>query len=228
MTDRARSSGRQGRKRHQEFVVVGLGRFGTSLARALIEFGHSVLALDSDTNRVQQLANDLPHVIALDATNIDALREVGVGDFETGVSCIGTNFEANLLATVLMRQLGVKRVVAKARTRTQRLILLKVGADDVILPEHEAGLRLARRLSQIEFVDYLSLGGDTGVVELRVPARYIGKSLAEAAIRQNYGLTVVAIHRDGSLIASPGPDVRMQAEDELLILGRISDAERFV
>ncbi len=211
-----------------EFVVIGMGRFGTSVAKSLVEYGHNVLALDNDPARVQQLATDLPHVIALDATNIDALREVGIEDFDTGVSCIGTNFEANLLATVLMRRLGVRRVIAKARTRTQRTVLLQVGADEVILPEHEGGVRLARRLAAIDFVDYLSLGGDVGVVEMRVPERYVGMTLAEAAIRQTYSLTIVAIRRDDSIVASPGSDMRFQRGDELLVLGRISDAERLV
>jgi trk system potassium uptake protein len=211
-----------------EFVVIGLGRFGTSLATALMRYGHNVLGIDSDPVRVQHLAHDMPHVVALDATDIDALREIGVGTFDTGVSCIGSDFEANLLATVLMRQLGVRRVIAKARTRTQRRILLQVGADEVILPEHEAGLRLGRRLAAIEFVDYLSLGDDVGVVELIVPQRYVGKTLAEAAIRRNYGLTVVAIRRENKVIASPGPETRLEVGDELLVLGKISEAERLV
>ncbi len=211
-----------------EFLVIGLGRFGTSVAQSLTEHGHNVLAVDRDPARVQQLASELPHVVALDATNVEALREIGVGSFDTGVSAIGTNFEANLLATVLMRRLGVRRVIAKARTRTQRTILLQVGADEVILPEHEGGVRLARRLAAIDFVDYLSLGGDIGVVEMRVPERYVGKTLAETAIRQTYSLTVIAVRRDDSVIASPGPDIRFQSGDELLVLGRISDAERLV
>ncbi|MDQ7029480.1 MAG: TrkA family potassium uptake protein [Ardenticatenia bacterium] len=134
------------RRQEREFIVIGLGRFGTSLAGALVQQGHDVLAVDVDYRRVQALSTELPHVVQLDATNIDALREVGADHFDTGVVCIGTNFESNLLATVLLRKLGVRRVITKARTRTQREILLQVGADEVILPEHEAGVRLARRL----------------------------------------------------------------------------------
>ena len=215
-------------KKEMEFLVIGLGRFGASIARALTQYGHNVLALDCDKELVQELAHELPHVVALDATNIDALREVGASDFETAICCIGSNFEANLLATVSMRQLGVKRVVAKARTKTQRTILLQVGADEVILPEHEAGVRLARRLSAIDFVDYLSLGNNVGVVELRVPERYFGKSLAESAIRNKYGLTVIAIRRQEYVIASPRAETRFEQGDEILVLGAISDAERLV
>jgi trk system potassium uptake protein len=213
---------------HAEFVVIGLGRFGTSVAESLIQYGHTVLAIDREESRVQQLATTLPNVLALDATNIDALREAGVSQFDTGISCIGTDFESNILATVLMRQLGIRRVIAKARTRTQRSILLKVGADEVIVPEHEAGRRLARRLAAIDFVDYLRLGEDTGVIELVVPERYIGKSLVESDIRRKYGLTVVAIRRGDKVLSSPNPDTMFIKGDEILVLGRISDAERLV
>ena len=215
-------------KKEMEFVVIGLGRFGSSVARGLIQYGHDVLALDCDKELVQQLSHELPHVVALDVTNIEALRQVGVADFDTAICCIGSNFEANLLAAVSMRQLGVKRVVAKARTQTHRKILLQVGVDEVVLPEEEAGVRLARRISAIDFVDYLSLGNNVGVVELLVPERYYGKSLAESAIRNKYGLTVIAIRREGYVIASPSADTFFQAGDDILVLGAISDAERLI
>jgi len=128
----------------------------------------------------------------------------------------------------LMRRLGVKKVIAKARTRTQREVLLQVGADEVILPEHEAGVRLARRLAAIDFVDYLSLGNDVGVIELCVPARYVGKTLSESAIRNVYNLTVVAVRRDNDVFPSPAADFEFCKKDELLVVGKFVDAERFV
>ena len=131
---------------NKEFIVIGMGRFGTSLAEALLAQGHSVLAVDIDYHRVQAISGDVPNIVHIDATSMDALREIGADHFDIGVVCIGTDFESNLLATVLLRKIGVRRVIAKARTRTQREILLQVGADEVILPEHEAGVRLARRL----------------------------------------------------------------------------------
>lgn len=219
---------KRAKKKEMEFVVIGLGRFGSSLAKALIQYGHNVLGLDENEELIQELAHELPHLIALDATNIDALRQVGVGDFHTAICCIGSDFEANLFATVLVRELGVKRVVAKARTKIQRQILLQIGADEVVLPEEEAGIRLARRVSAIDFVDYLSLGNNVGVVELRVPERYHGVSLDEASIRNKYGLTVIAIRREGYVIASPSASTRFEPGDDILVLGAISDAERLV
>jgi len=209
-----------------EFVVIGLGRFGTSVATTLVEHGRNVLAIDADESRVQHLSTILPHVVALDATNIDALRQAGVEHFDTGLVCIGTDFESNLLAAVLLQQLGVKRVIAKARTRTQRDILLRVGVDEVILPEHEAGIRLGRKLSAGHLVDYLEVGNDVGVVEILAPPSLWGRSLSECSLRQRYGLTIMAIRRGDDLIVSPSANFRIEENDLLVLLGRIEDAER--
>jgi len=213
-------------KAKPEFVVIGLGRFGTAVARTLTEYGYNVLAIDSDMARVQALSTSLPHVLQLDATNVDALRQAGVDAFDTGLVCIGTDFESNVLATVLLRRLGVKRVITKARTRTQKEILLRVGADEVILPEHEAGVRLARKLTASHLIDYLEVSHDVGVVELLAPASFWGKTLAESNLRQRYGLNAMAVRRGDELIISPSGSFRIEADDVLVVLGKIEDAEK--
>lgn len=215
-----------GKSRRNEFIVIGLGRFGTSLAMTLNAFNHDVLAVDSDLKRVQEVSRLLPYVIQLDATSVEALREAGAEAFDTGVACIGTDFEANLLATVSLRKLGVRRVIAKARTTTQHEILQRVGADEVILPEHEAGVRLGRRLAALNFVDFLELGEDKGVVELVAPPYLVGKSLKESEIRQQYGLAVIAIRRNEEAIISPMADEVIQQDDILVVLGRIANCEK--
>jgi trk system potassium uptake protein TrkA len=209
-----------------EFIVIGLGRFGTGLAMTLNAHKHSVLAIDLDMKRVQQVSQVLPHVIQLDATNIDALREVGAVSFDTGVVCIGTDFEANLLATFNLRRLGLRRVIAKAVSVTQHDILLKIGADEVILPEHEAGVRLGRRLAALDFVDFLELSEDKGVVEIVTPEWLVGQSLSEAQIRQRYSLSVVAIRRDGDVIISPQAEEVINEKDILVVLGRIEHCQK--
>jgi trk system potassium uptake protein TrkA len=225
-SDNARLNRRVGFKPHNEFVIIGLGRFGTSLAMTLNAYHHDVLAIDTETKRVQQVSHILPHVLQLDATDIDALREAGVEAFDTGVVCIGTDFEANLLATVSLRKLGVRRVITKARTTTQQDILQRIGADEVILPEHEAGVRLGRRLAAIDFVDFLELSDDKGVVEIVTPDHLVGKSLKEAEIRQQYGLAVVAIRRGDDVIISPRAEQVIHENDILVVLGRIANCER--
>ena len=210
----------------REFLVIGLGRFGTSVASALLREGHDVLAIDVDFRRVQELSKELPHIVQIDATNLDALREIGADHFDTAVVCIGYNFESNLLATVLLRKLGVRRIITKAGTRTQRDILLQVGADEVILPEHEAGTRLAQRISTANFVDYLQLGPDLGVVEMQAPAHLHGQTLAGADLRRTHNLTVLALRRNGEFQFNPSGETAIEPGDELLVLGKIHDAEQ--
>lgn len=218
--------GTQGARTRDEYVVIGLGRFGTSVAKTLVSYGHSVLAIDADIQKVQEMSTSLPNVIQLDATNVDALRQAGVEAFDVGLVCIGTDFESNLLATVLLRRLGVKRVITKARTRTQKEILLRVGADEVILPEHEAGVRVARKLAAGHFIDYLEVSADVGVVELLAPPHFWGHTLAESELRQRYGLTAMAVRRGTELMVSPSANFRIEPNDILVVLGKIEDAER--
>ncbi len=212
--------------RKEEYVVIGLGRFGASVAMTLASYGYNVLAIDEDMDRVQTLSTALPNIIQLDATNIDALRQAGVDAFDTGIVCIGTDFESNILTTVLLRRLGVNRVIAKARTRTQREILMQVGADEVVLPEHEAGVHLARRLAAGNVIDYLEVSKEVGVVELMAPPSFWGRTLAETDLRQRYGLNAMAVRRGDELIVIPSGSFEIMENDVLVVLGKIEDAER--
>ncbi|MBA3470633.1 MAG: TrkA family potassium uptake protein [Herpetosiphonaceae bacterium] len=214
------------KEREREFIVIGLGRFGTSLARSLIQHGHDVLGIDVSYQRIQALSGDLPHIIQINAASREALQEIGAGEFDTGIVCIGTDFESNLLAAVLLKELGVPRVIVKARTRTQREILLQVGVQEVILPEHEAGVRLARRLSAVGFVDYLELAPGMVMVEMLAPRHLHGQSLAEANLRRVYGLTVVAIRHGDQIELNPAAEQIIEPGDELLVAGTMIDAER--
>ncbi len=210
-----------------EYVVIGLGRFGTSVARTLTKYGATVLAIDRSAERVQALSTTLPHVVQLDATNVEALRQAGVDGFEVGLVCIGEDFESNLLATVLLLRLGLKRVITKARTNTQKEILLRVGAHEVVLPEHEAGVRLARRLSSGHFIDFLEVTEEAGIVELVAPDAVVGKSLVQADIRGRFGLSVLAIQRGAELFISPASDFVIERDDLLVVLGKLENAETF-
>ncbi|NKQ37101.1 MAG: TrkA family potassium uptake protein [Chloroflexi bacterium] len=215
--------GKKGRPR--EFVVVGLGRFGSSVAETLTQYGHDVLGIDCSAERVQHLSRDLPHIVQLDATNAEALRQIGIGQFETAVVAISGNFESNLLATVLLRRFGVEHIITKARTRLQKTILLEVGAAQVILPEHDAGVHLARRLSSQHFIDFLEIRDGISVVEMMAPESLFGCTLAESNLRQRLGLNVIAVNRDSGIIPNPRADFRIEAGDVLLVLGRIEDVE---
>ncbi|MEF3275621.1 MAG: TrkA family potassium uptake protein [Chloroflexus sp.] len=215
------------RQSRLEFAVIGLGRFGRSVALNLIERGHSVLGIDRDPNIVQQLANSMTQVVALDSSNEDALRAIDIVSFDTVVVAIGSQFEANLLTTVALKQLGVKRVVCKALNERQQYILTRVGADLVVLPEHEAGARLAWQLSEPHVLEHLNLGSGFSVAEVRVPPPLIGQTLMQSGLRRRYGINVLAIKQKDKMIVTPPPDYVFQRDDRILIIGTDASISTF-
>lgn len=214
-------------RRRRGFVVVGLGRFGSSVAETLVNNGQDVLGIDVNLNRVQQLSKTLPNVLQLDATNADALTQVGVGEFDTGIVCISDNFENNLLATVLLLRLGVPRVITKAATQLQKTILEEVGAHQIIMPEHEAGIHLGRQLASRNTIDaYMEIRDGISVAEVAAPQWLYGQTLAQSNLRQKLGLNVVAVDRHGQLLVNPAADFILQPGDVLLVVGQMEDVNQ--
>lgn len=207
------------KKQTQEFAVIGLGRFGTSVALMLEEHGHTVLGIDQDRALVQQIAGEITQAVVLDSTDEEALKAVDITEFETVIVAIGTDFEANLLTTAAMKDLGVRRVIAKAQTPRQREILLRVGADRVIRPEDAAGRRLAEELSTPAMLEKLPLGPQHSVLELKVPAKLAWKTLAQSDLRAEYGITVLVVKRGDDIIVSPPAECVLQEDDILVVLG---------
>lgn len=208
------------------FVIIGLGRFGSSVAETLVNYGHDVLAIDVNLERVQHMSTELPHVVQLDATSAEALQQIGISNFDTGVVAISGDFESNLLATVNLLRAGVRHVITKARTNTQKTILKSIGAHEVILPEHEAGVHWGRRLAFNNLVDYLEIGRGVGIVELVAPPSLCNQSLVECNLRREHGLTVIAVHRGDDIIVSPNANFRIESGDILAVVGDIEAAER--
>lgn len=210
-----------------EFAVIGLGRFGSAVALNLIKRGFTVLGIDRDPAIVQSLADRVPQIVALDSTNEDALRAVDITSFETVVVAIGTHFENNLLTTVTLKSLGVRRVVCKAVSERQQQILLRVGADEVVLPEHEAGARLAWRLAEPHVVDHLELGAGFSVAELVLPERLVGKTLMQSNLRERYGINVLAVKREGTMTVTPPPSYVFFRGDLILVIGSDANIANF-
>lgn len=202
-----------------EYAIIGLGRFGASLARALMRSGNHVLGVDSDPQLVQRLSDELTHVAILDATDEDALREIDIPSFETVIVAIGADFESNLLATVALKNLGVPTVISKAVTRRQRDILLKIGADRVVQPEYDAGRRLAEELLAPTVLERVHLGPDYSVVELVAPDSLVQQTLAQTDLRARMGVTVLVVKRGEQLLVSPPADTILLPGDLLLVLG---------
>ncbi|MCS7061656.1 MAG: TrkA family potassium uptake protein [Anaerolineae bacterium] len=208
-----------------EYAVIGLGRFGSSVALTLTGLGYNVLGIDRDRDIVQQLADQLAQTVALDATNEDALRQVDITSYETVIVAIGSNFEANLLTTVSLKSMGVRTVICKALSERQKTILLRVGADRVILPEHEAGCRLGYELA-IGSLDRIELGSTHSVAEFRAPASLAGRSLRQAGLDTVLGVNVLAVKRGEALTMLPPPDYVLQADDVLVVGGSNDDISR--
>lgn len=207
--------------------MIGLGRFGTSLALNLEAHGHTVLGIDLNPEPVQEIADQIAQAVTLDATSEEALRMVDIASFETVVVAIGADFESNLLTTVSLKEMGVPHVICKAITARQERVLRRVGADRVIRPEHGAGERLAEELSAPAMLEKLPLGSAHSVLELVVPAPLVWQSIGQAQVRQKYGITVLVVKREESLLVSPPPDCVFQQGDILVVLGSNEDVARF-
>ncbi len=208
-----------------EFAVIGLGRFGSSLARTLVSRGAIVLGIDRSPELVQEIADEITQAAVLDSTNEAALREVDITSFKTVIVAIGSNFEANLLTTVALREMGVPNIICKALNLRQRDILLKVGANRVVLPEYEAGHRLALELTIPGMIGQIELGPGYVISEIQAPERVVGVALGRSELRK-LNLNVLAVKRSDRLIVSPAQDFVPQPEDVLVVIGKSADIER--
>jgi trk system potassium uptake protein TrkA len=214
MARKSRSPGRG--HTEKEFAVIGLGRFGGSLARRLESLGHTVLGVDSDMARVQEIADDITSAVALDATVEAALEEVDIASFSTVIVGLGDDFEANALVTTYLKDLGIPRVICLAQTQRHRDILLRIGADQVVLSEEDSGQRLADALGAPDMVERALLDTEHSLVELKVPDSLVNQSVAALA---RYDVTVLLIQRSERLIPCPGADIRVETGDTLFAVG---------
>ncbi|NNH68399.1 TrkA family potassium uptake protein [Nocardia uniformis] len=207
-------------------VVIGLGRFGSSLAQELVEHGSEVLAIDSDPRLVQQFSNDLTHVAVADTTDPGALEQLGVPDFPHAVVGIGTDLEASILTTSLLVEFEIPRIWAKATSRQHGRILERVGAHHVVLPEHDMGERIAHLVTG-RMLDYIEFDDDYAMVRTTAPAAVIGNALAESGLRERFNVTVVAIKRRGGGFTYATPDTVIAEGDQLIVSGSIACVESF-
>ena len=203
----------------RSFVVVGLGRFGSQVARRLCQQGCEVLVVDNDSELVQQLSEDVTQAVVADARDKEVLRALGVKDFDCGIVAIGDSLADSVLATMNLKELNVPYVVCKAHDETHRQVLNKLGADRVVIPEQENADRLARSLSSVNVLDYIELSEDYGIIEVPAPAAWQNKSLMELNVRAKLGLNILAVKRDGHINVSPAADFRFAQGDVLVVLG---------
>jgi len=200
-------------------VVIGLGRFGSEAARRLCEMGCEVLAIDTHSDVVQNISNDVTHAVVADARDKGVLRALGVKDFDCGIVAIGDSLADSVLATMNLKELGVPRIVCKAYDETHRQVLKKLGADQVVIPEQENAVRLAKSLASRNVLDYIELSEDYGIIEVPAPKTWQDKSLKDMNVRAKLGVNILAVRRGGEIRVSPAADFVILQEDIIVVLG---------
>ena len=203
----------------RSYIVIGLGRFGSEVAKRLCAFGCEVLAMDISSELVQQVSNDVTHAVVGDARDKEVLRALGARNFDCGIVAIGGSLGDSVLATMNLKELEVPYIVCKAHDETHRQVLKKLGADRVVIPEQEQAIRLARSLSSPNVLDYIELSEDYGIIEVPAPQRWTDKSLIELNVRAKLGVNILAVKRDGGITVSPAAQFRILQGDVLVVLG---------
>ncbi|MDT3698461.1 MAG: TrkA family potassium uptake protein [Thermincola sp.] len=206
----------------KQFAVIGLGRFGTSVAKTLATMGHEVLVIDERQEKIQEIVGEVTHAIQADAKDEHALKALGIRNFDVVIVAIGKDTEANILVTVLLKELGVKYVVAKARTALQGKVLERVGADKVVYPERDMGMRVAHSLVSSNVLDHIDLSDKHSILEVVAPEVLIGKTLRQSALRAKYDITVMAIKRGDEIMVNPSPDEPIKEGDVIVAVGENS------
>ena len=211
---------------HAPVLVIGLGRFGTAVARSLVQLGHDVLAVDERPEIVQRFASDFTHVVAADATDTEALRQIGADQFDRAVVGIGTDIEASVLTVLSIVELGVGEVWAKAINAKHARILERVGAHHVIRPESAMGERVAHMVTGA-MIDYIELDDGFAIARTRAPEISWDRTLEETGLRRKYGITVVGVKRRGQDFTYARPETSIAKSDELIVCGSTKKVENF-
>lgn len=207
----------------KQFVVIGLGRFGESVAKTLYGLGHDVLAIDMNEDMVQEISDSVTHAVQMDATDESALRTLGLRNFDVAVVTIGSNIQASVMVTLLVKELGVKYIIAKGQSDLHAKVLYKIGADRVVLPEKDMGVRVAHNLVSASILDYIELSPDYSIMEMKALEEWNGKTLAELKLRSKYGINVMAIKKDDDINISPNADEVISSDDIIVAIGSAED-----
>jgi len=203
----------------KNFVVFGLGRFGAAVARELCDLGNQVLAVDIDRDLVQDLADHVTHAVVGDGRDPDVLRALGIKEYDCAVVAVGSDVGSSALITMRLKEAGVPKVVCKAQSHVHKRLLEKIGADRVIFPEHEMGVKVAQGLDRSNVLNFIELSPDYGIVEIDLPGGWAGKTIKALDVRAKFKVNVIAVRRGQDLIVSPGADCVLNREDSLIVLG---------
>lgn len=205
--------------KRKQFAVIGIGRFGSSVASCLANQGYEVMAVDDDEERVQKISEVVTHAVCADTTDEEALKSLGIRNFDAVVVAIGHDVQASVLTTLLLKEAGVSYIVAKAQNVLHGKMLEKIGADRVVYPEWDMGMRIAHNLISTNVLEYIELSPELSIVEVTVPREMVGKALSESSLREGYGLNLVAVKRGGTILVTPKPTELFRQGDILFVIG---------
>jgi len=211
----------------EQFVIIGCGRFGSAVAQELTKLGREVMIIDVDQDVVQNMSNIVTYAVQADVTDANTVKSLGIGNFDTAIVTMGANIQGSMLATLLVKETGVKKVISKAQSKVHSQILYKIGADRVIFPEREMGIRLAKNLVSKNVLEFIELSEDYSVIELRVTEDWIGKTLEELDMRKKYGVNVVAIKNHDDVNISVLGSYEIHEDDRLVVIGQNENLNQF-
>lgn len=210
----------------KQFAVIGLGRFGTSIAKALSGAGYEVMAVDKDMDKVESIKDDVTYAMQVDMTSETSIKSVGLNNFDTVIVAIGSDLEASILVTLVAKELGVKCVVAKARSDSHAKVLYKIGADRVVLPERDMAERIAHNIISANILDYIELSADYSIMEVAALDSWKGKTLGQLDMRRRYGINVLAVKHNDRINVTLSADTIIQQADIVIAVGHNDDLNK--
>lgn len=211
----------------KSYLIIGLGKFGRSCARELCNLGHDVLGVDTNLRIVNEAASYLTHTVRADSTDEDFLKSISVDDFDACIVAIGENQEASVMITVLLKEHGARNIIAKAQSEIHAKILEKVGADKIILPEHDMGIKLAHTLCNANIYDLVDISPEHSILSIKAPKEWIGKTLGTLSARDKYGVNIIAIESENKEAnVFPTANTLINKNDTVIVIGGNNDLEK--
>ena len=214
------------KSKDKQYLVIGCGRFGSSVAKKMCQFGYEVMVIDKDEDSINNIAELVTHTAIVDVTEERDLKSIGLGNFDVVIVAISSDIRASIMATVMAKEMGVPKVVCKAKDELQAKVLYKIGADKVVFPERDMGIRLAYNLASENILDQINLDPEYSIMEIVTPQNWVGKTIIELNLRAKYDITVLAVKTQSGLKVMPSPNYKMQEKNILIIIGntdKISD-----
>lgn len=214
------------KSKDKQYLVIGCGRFGSSVAKKMCQLGNEVMVVDKDEDSINNVAELVTHTAIVDVTEERDLKSIGLGNFDVVIVAISSDIRASIMATVMAKEMGVPKIVCKAKDELQAKVLYKIGADKVVFPERDMGIRLAYNLASENILDQINLDPEYSIMEIVTPQNWVGKTIIELNLRAKYDITVLAVKTQSGLKVMPSPNYKMQEKNILIIIGntdKISD-----